>query len=142
MSFKFLVITDFTILHPNKCLQILMFNLKAAVTLKSSSFYICSTKTNQAKLLLQSNNGHLFSCFSDILGGGGLIWALGHAHIYNSRQSEVRHTAEAKDALAISLLSCTLWQTLATPRSCPISFFFLFFVIPVRLFVCRRVPAV
>lgn len=74
--------------------------------------------------------------------GGVLIWALGHAHIYNSRQSEVRHTAEAKDALAISLLSCTLWQTLATPRSCPISFFFLFFVIPVRLFVCRRVPAV
>lgn len=49
--------------------------------------------------------------------------------MYSSCQSEVRHTAEAKDALAISLLTSTLWQTLATPRSCPISFFFLFFFI-------------
>lgn len=55
--------------------------------------------------------------------------------MYSSCQSEVRHTAEAKDALAISLLSCTLWQTLATPRSCPISFFFLFFCQP-GAFVC------
>lgn len=38
-------------------------------------------------------------------GGGALIWALGHAHMYSSCQSEVRHSAEAKDALAISLLS-------------------------------------